>query len=147
MADEGKRHTLTVPSNVLATTILSSASLAKPVIQRSSFLFVPIGRKRLATFAGHGPTLYARRRIPDCMLYMLIVPVEDAARPKLPHADTHTACTDHVGKQANREVIVHQRTLTDPTVAPFFFSPETLNTCFPTRLSFRVHVRATASSV
>ena len=38
-------------------------------------------------------------------------------------------------------------TFTEPTVAAFFFSAETLKTCFPTRLSFMVHVRATASSV
>ena len=37
-------------------------------------------------------------------------------------------------------------TLTEPTVVPFFFSAARLKTCLPTRLSFIVHVRATASS-
>ena len=88
--DSRTQHTLMVPSSVLATTTLSSASLARPVIHRSSFFLFPLGRKRLATFAGQGPTLNVRRRMPDCMLYMLIVPVDEAVRPKLPQAVTHT---------------------------------------------------------
>lgn len=85
-------HTLIVPSSVLATTVLSKASLASPVIHRSSFFLFPVGRKRLATLGGQGPMSNVRRRMPDCMLYMLMTPVEEAVRPKLPHADTHTAC-------------------------------------------------------
>ncbi len=42
---------------------------------------------------------------------------------------------------------VGAHTLMEPTVAPFFLSADTLKTCFPTRLSFMVHVRATDSSV
>lgn len=37
-------------------------------------------------------------------------------------------------------------TLTEPTAVPFFFSAARLKTCLPTRLSFIVQVRATASS-
>lgn len=54
--DVGITRTLIVPSSVLATTTLSRASLARPVMQRSSF-FLPVGRNRLAALAGHGPTL------------------------------------------------------------------------------------------
>ena len=84
--------TFMVPSSVLATTILSRASLASPVTHRSSFFLPANGRNRLGTFGGHGPILNVRRGIPDCMLYMLMAPVDDAVMPKLPHAVTHTAC-------------------------------------------------------
>ena len=86
-----RKRTLIVPSKVPATRTRSSASLTIPVIQRSSFFFPSVGRRRLAAFAGHGPTLNDLRSTPDCMLYMWITPLDEAAMPKLPQAVTQTA--------------------------------------------------------
>ena len=81
-----KDLTLTVPSKVLAITNLFKESVASPVIERS--LFEDPGRDD--TSGGHAPIVYDFLRIPDCMLYMCIAPVEVLAIPKFPHAETQT---------------------------------------------------------
>lgn len=83
--------TFMVPSSVLAITTRFRESLAKPVTVRSFRFVVAAAPTRPFTPSGAGPTLRDLRLIPDCMLYMLITPVEEAAMPKFPQAETQTA--------------------------------------------------------
>ena len=80
--------TFNVPSSVHAMTTRSKESLARPTTARSFLLFP---KPRSATPSGAGPILNVLRLIPDCMFHIWITPVEEPARPKLPHALTQTA--------------------------------------------------------
>ena len=79
--------TLIVPSRVLAITVLLRPSLARPVIHRS-FRFV---LEPTMALSGIGPTSNVLRFVPDCILNMLMTPVEDDAIPKLPQAEMQVA--------------------------------------------------------
>jgi hypothetical protein len=99
-----QKLTLIVPSSVLAITTRFKASLAKPVTDRSfSFVFnaAPI---RSFMLSGTGPTLNDLRLMPDCMLYILIIPVEEDAMPKFPQAETQTAYPAQSSAQVKREI-------------------------------------------
>lgn len=90
---------MTVPSRVVTITTRLSASVARPETDRSSaFRFEEdaVARRFSDTSSGQGPRLNDFRLMPDCILYMQTVPVDDALRPKLPHAVTQTAYETYV---------------------------------------------------
>ena len=68
-------------------TSLFNESVARPVTGRS----LSEDPSRGDTPCGHAPMVYDFRRIPDCILYICIIPDDVLAIPKFPHAETHTA--------------------------------------------------------
>jgi hypothetical protein len=136
------RLTFNVPSSVQATTTRLSTSLAMPMIERS-FLLLP--NPRLATSDGGGGMLNDLRRMPDCMFHMWIIPVEDPAIPKFPHALTQTAWTVNGRKRIisqTRQTILQRLTFTDQDCS----LSAVPNVHRPTFLFKTDHVRAIDSS-
>ena len=88
--------TLSVPSSVLAMTTRFRESLARPVTGLSFRFALAAAPTRSFALSGAGPMSNDLRLIPDCMLYILMTPVEEDTIPKLPHAETQTACYEEM---------------------------------------------------
>ena len=78
-------HTFIVPSWVLAMTVRFKESVTKPLITLS------VAGATLRWSDGRGPISNVLRLIPDCIFHIVMDPVTELNKPKLPQAVTQTA--------------------------------------------------------